>query len=319
MGHPKDRSGLTRRQLLRGAAGGALAPGRRRRPRGLREHDRADRRLGGRPGRSRGEARRAEAGRPGRPAAPAAGQRGHLGDHRRQPADQGRPAGRAGTAQRLQLRRLHRPGDAASASRSSYGVSVKIATYNSSDEAIAKLAAGAVGFDVIIGPGRLEHRQPDRAEAPPAAQPLVPARTSTKNIWPELQDPFYDRGSRYTVPYVVWMDGIGWRNDKVKEDIAGDGRPLGHLLAVAGLPRQGRASSTTSATRSSMPMQRDAMRTAASGPTSTPRTRRSIARAGETTSQQLNGICNIKVTITDYQTLPEGQEGPPPRPGRATC
>ena len=45
------------------------------------------------------------------------------------------------------------------------------------------------------------------------------------NIWPELQDPFYDKGSRYTVPYVVWCDGIGWRNDMVQEDIAGAAVP----------------------------------------------------------------------------------------------
>src|SRR5262249_48084430 len=32
-----------------------------------------------------------------------------------------------------------------------FGAKVKIATYNSADEAIAKLAAGAVTFDVIIG------------------------------------------------------------------------------------------------------------------------------------------------------------------------
>jgi hypothetical protein len=40
-----------------------------------------------------------------------------------------------------------------------------------------------------------------------------------KNIWPSLQSPFYDVGSRYTVPYVVWADGIGWRNDKIGKDI----------------------------------------------------------------------------------------------------
>ena len=61
-----------------------------------------------------------------------------------------------------------------------------------------------------------------------------------KNIWPELADPFYDRGARYTVPYVVWMDGIGWRNDKVTEDVAAHGRAVGHLLGVGGLPRPGR-------------------------------------------------------------------------------
>ena len=65
-------------------------------------------------------------------------------------------------------------------------------------------------------------------------------RNFEKNIWPELQDPFYDRGSRYTVPYVVWSDGIGWRNDKINNDIAGDEGAVGHLLAVAAVEGEGR-------------------------------------------------------------------------------
>ena len=68
------------------------------------------------------------------------------------------------------------------------------------------------------------------------------------NIWPQLQDPFYDRGSNYTVPYLTWQDGIGWRNDKIDVDIARDGRPLGHLLGVARTGAARSASSTTSAT-----------------------------------------------------------------------
>ena len=41
-----------------------------------------------------------------------------------------------------------------------------------------------------------------------------------KNVWPTLQSPFYDVESRYTVPYTIYSTGIGWRSDKVKEDIA---------------------------------------------------------------------------------------------------
>src|SRR5262249_49846481 len=91
-----------------------------------------------------------------------------------------------------------------------YDTKVQIASYNSSDEAIAKLSAGAVGFDVIVG---LSGSDIVTLIAQQLLQPLnhnyLP--NLEKNIWPELQDPFYDRGSRYTVPYVVWLDGIGWR------------------------------------------------------------------------------------------------------------
>src|SRR4029077_13842281 len=41
-----------------------------------------------------------------------------------------------------------------------------------------------------------------------------------KNIWPSLHSPFYDVGSQYTVPYVAYSTGIGWRSDKIAEDVA---------------------------------------------------------------------------------------------------
>ena len=109
------------------------------------------------------------------------------------------------------------------------------------------------------GPERLEHRRPDRAQAAAAAQPLVPAEPREEHL-ARAADPFYDRGSRYTVPYVVWMDGIGWRNDKVREDIAGMDVPwdiFWHAQAYRG--RVGILDDRRDAL--SMPMQRDAMRT----------------------------------------------------------
>jgi len=36
-----------------------------------------------------------------------------------------------------------------------------------------------------------------------------------KNVWPQLQSPFYDVHSRYSVPYTVYTTGIAWRKDKV--------------------------------------------------------------------------------------------------------
>ena len=169
-------------------------------------------------------------------------------------------------------------------SRSSSDCKVEIATYNSADEAFAKLAVG-------LGRLRRDHRaDAARNIVDLIAQKLLPPLNHSylpnleKNIWPRLQDPFYDRGSRYTVPYVVWMDGIGWRNDKVKEDIAGDGRPLGHLLARAGLPRQGRHPRRPARrAEHADAARRDARR--ASVPTSTPRTPPIIDKAGRDLSE----------------------------------
>ena len=33
-------------------------------------------------------------------------------------------------------------------------------------------------------------------------------------------NPFYDQQWRYTVPYTIYTTGIGWRADKVTEDIS---------------------------------------------------------------------------------------------------
>ncbi len=33
------------------------------------------------------------------------------------------------------------------------------------------------------------------------------------NVWPTLVNPWYDFGSRYTVPYTIYTTGIGWRTD----------------------------------------------------------------------------------------------------------
>jgi spermidine/putrescine transport system substrate-binding protein len=184
-----------------------------------------------------------------------------------------------------------------------FGANVKIATYNSADEAIAKLAAGAVTFDVIIG---LSGSNIVNLIAQKLLQPLnhdyLP--NLEKNIWPALQDPFYDRGSRYTVPYVVWLDGIGWRNDQVSEDIAAMDTPWDIFWrSQAYRGKVGILDDKRDAL--SMPLQRDAMHVDATPDLNT-EDPALIARSGDDLAQ-LNGICNVKVTITDYQTLPEGK------------
>src|SRR5215813_7416845 len=86
-----------------------------------------------------------------------------------------------------------------------YGCQVKLATYNSSDEALAKLSSGQVSFDVVLG---LSADAIVRLIAQKIMQPLNHTYlTNLENIWPTLQDPWYDRGARFTVPYVVWLDG----------------------------------------------------------------------------------------------------------------
>ncbi len=54
--------------------------------------------------------------------------------------------------------------------------------------------------------------------------------TNIDNVWAAFQDPWYDRGWQYTVPYTVYTTGIGWRTDKVPHRHRGSVEPLRHAL-----------------------------------------------------------------------------------------
>ena len=95
-----------------------------------------------------------------------------------------------------------------------YGVKVEETYFSTMDEAIAKISSGAVDFDVFFP-------TPDRMSRLVLGKLLQPLNHSyvpnlQKNIWPSLRDPFYDKGSQYTVPYTIYTTGIGYRTDKVK-------------------------------------------------------------------------------------------------------
>jgi spermidine/putrescine transport system substrate-binding protein len=95
-----------------------------------------------------------------------------------------------------------------------FGVKVQLTIFNTMDEAVAKLRSGGVDFDVFFP-------TVDRLGKLVAGKLLQPINLSyipnlEANIWPQLQSPFYDVGSRYTVPYVIYTTGIGYRTDKVK-------------------------------------------------------------------------------------------------------
>ncbi|MGH2870595.1 MAG: polyamine ABC transporter substrate-binding protein, partial [Solirubrobacteraceae bacterium] len=94
-----------------------------------------------------------------------------------------------------------------------YKVQVQISTFTTIDEAVAKIASGQVQFDVFVP----ELVYLERLAVGKVLQPInlsyIP--NLKQNVWPSLADPWYDVGSRYTVPYTVYTTGIGWRADKL--------------------------------------------------------------------------------------------------------
>jgi spermidine/putrescine transport system substrate-binding protein len=93
-----------------------------------------------------------------------------------------------------------------------HGVEVEVTTFTTMDEMVAKLRTAGEGFDVCFP-------TPDviaKIAVGKLLQPLNPSYlTGLANVWPELRDPFYDQGARYTVPYNAYTTGIGYRADRV--------------------------------------------------------------------------------------------------------
>jgi spermidine/putrescine transport system substrate-binding protein len=97
------------------------------------------------------------------------------------------------------------------------GVKVEISTYSNMDEGLAKIRSGQVDFDILIPTIDVLGKIVTQGYVLPLNHDYLP---NLKNVWPELQDPYYDLDARYTVPYVVYTTGIAWRTDLIDEDVA---------------------------------------------------------------------------------------------------
>jgi len=93
-----------------------------------------------------------------------------------------------------------------------YGVKVEETFFDTMDEAITKISTGAVDFDVFFPTVDRMSRLAIGKSLQPLNHDYLP--NLPKTVWPALQDPWYDKGSQYTVPYVTWTTGIGYRTDE---------------------------------------------------------------------------------------------------------
>lgn len=92
------------------------------------------------------------------------------------------------------------------------GVEVQVTPYTTYDEMLAKLRAPGESFDLVFpGPSVLSKMvYADLIQ--PLNQGYLP---NLGNVWPEYQDPWYDQGARYTVPYTIYDTGVLYRADRV--------------------------------------------------------------------------------------------------------
>ena len=172
-----------------------------------------------------------------------------------------------------------------------HGVTVEVTTFTTQDEAIAKLRTAGTAFDVYFP-------TPDIVGKLVAGKLLQPLNrsylTNLTNAWPELQDPFYDKGSRYTVPYTAYTTGVLYRADRVTAvpangwDLIWDPAYKGQTYVLDDA-REGLALAMLRAGKTDLNTEDPAV----------------IKAAGEDL-MKLTSTVNIKVASGGYQTVAEG-------------
>ncbi len=86
--------------------------------------------------------------------------------------------------------------------------------YSDNEEMLAKLAAGASGYDLIVPTGNAVEALIRSGQLRPLDKQLLP---NLKNIKPEFLNQFFDPGNRYSVPYAYTVTLIGYNSEKVKQ------------------------------------------------------------------------------------------------------
>jgi spermidine/putrescine transport system substrate-binding protein len=176
-----------------------------------------------------------------------------------------------------------------------YGVPVALVTFDDTAQAIARLASGDVRPDVMVTtPGLLAPAVASRLLRP-LNHDYIP---NLKNVWPSLQSPFYDKGSRYTIPYTAYATGILWRNDHVTENIAAMEQPwdiFWHSQAYRGrvelLPDDRETIAMALLRRGIVDINTE--------------NRKLVLRAVEDL-KQLHAICDVAVDNAEFETVPHG-------------
>jgi spermidine/putrescine transport system substrate-binding protein len=92
----------------------------------------------------------------------------------------------------------------------------KITTFQNMDEALTKMRQGELDADIFFPTTDTFGKLISTKLLQPLNHSYLPHLA--ENVWPQLQSPYYDNGSRYSVPYVVYTTGIAYGRDVVPDD-----------------------------------------------------------------------------------------------------
>ena len=181
--------------------------------------------------------------------------------------------------------------DILAAFEAEYGVKVEVTGITTDEEAITKLASGAVDVDLDLSAATdTLYKLVDSGLIQPLNKTYL---TNIGNVAASLRDPYYDKGGVYTVPYTVFGTGIGFRADRV-DPASVSWETLWNteykgVTSILDSYREGLA----------MAMMRKGLTDVNTSDAA------AIKQAGDDLGE-LTNLMNIKVTIQGYTTVPEG-------------
>ena len=86
--------------------------------------------------------------------------------------------------------------------------------YADNEEMLAKLSAGASGYDILVPTGDAVATLIRQGALRPIEHQLLP---NLANLKPEFMDDWFDRGNRYSVPYAYSVTLLGYNEQKMRE------------------------------------------------------------------------------------------------------
>jgi spermidine/putrescine transport system substrate-binding protein len=90
-----------------------------------------------------------------------------------------------------------------------------ITTFNNMDEGVQKLQSGKIKADVFFPTIDVLGKLVAADLLQPLNHDLIPALQ--QDNWAAFQNPYYDQGWRYSVPYTIYTTGIGYRRDQIPD------------------------------------------------------------------------------------------------------
>ena len=174
------------------------------------------------------------------------------------------------------------------------GAKVEVSTFTDDVEVLSKVSSGALRVDLLMStavdllPRWVVLR---------LVQPLQHSYlTNEANLWDTVRDPFYDRGSVYTVPYTVFSTGIGYRTDRVDAPLQG---PSGWDALWD--PQYRGATGLLDSYREAIGLGLQHI-----GVRDVNTTSKSEVQASIKELQRMLRATNARITVTGYQDVPEG-------------